>query len=153
MLLHDSDPLINKNFVLLRTLKMSLLVLWFALFLIKSVVIIVSVSWYKICIFLWLPLRFFCLITFSNCTIMFPFVVFFAFLLVCNSFGFLKLCLYFHQVGNFFECYFFKYSSIFPFSFPGTPNDTFIRHYRWIRRVTGNLLLPIEYTLSQFSVG
>ena len=32
---------------------------------------------------------------------MFPFVVFFAFLLVCDSFGFLKLCLYFHQVGNF----------------------------------------------------
>ena len=59
MLLHDSDPLINKNFVLLRTLKMSLLVLWFALFLIKSVVIIVSVSWYKMCVFLWLPLRFF----------------------------------------------------------------------------------------------
>ena len=88
MLLHDSDPLSNQNFVLLRTFKMSLLVLWFALFLIKSMVIIVSVSWYTICIFLWLSLRFFSVLSlFSNCTIMFPFVVFFAFLLVCNSFA------------------------------------------------------------------
>ena len=114
MLLHDSDPLINKNFIWLSILKMSLLVLWSALFLIKSMVIIISASWYTICIFLWLPLRFFSVLSlFRNCTITCPFVVFFAFLLVWNSFGFLKLCVYIFKLKTFLNVI---PSNILPFS-------------------------------------